>query len=75
MVHADQGLECTDYALQVKPAPKLIVAVDVSDDRLERAKKVLGNMPGADRLIFVNSTKCDDVTKTLMDLTEGHGYD
>ena len=69
------GLECTDYALQVKPAPKLIVAVDVSDDRLERAKKVLGNMPGADRLVFVNSAKCDDVTKTLMDLTNGHGYD
>lgn len=69
------GLECTDYALQVEPAPKRIVAVDVSEDRLERARKVLGNMPGAEKLIFVNSAKCEDVTKKLMDLTGGHGYD
>ena len=32
-------------------------------------------MPGAERLVFVNSAKCEDPTKKLMDLTEGHGYD
>ena len=38
--------------LQIKPAPKLIVAVDVSDDRLERAKKVLGNSAEAQYVVW-----------------------
>lgn len=35
------GLECIDYALQLEDAPSLVVAVDVSEDRLKRAEKLL----------------------------------
>lgn len=69
------GLECTDYALQMEEGPSRIIAVDVSDDRLERAAKVLGHMPGAEKLTFVNGTNTPNVVKELMDLTEGRGYD
>lgn len=69
------GLECTDYALQIEDGPQLVVAVDVSDERLERAGRMLKASGSSPKLVFVNSSKCEDPVKELMELTGGHGYD
>lgn len=69
------GLECIDYALQIENGAKLIVAVDVSDERIERAKKMLTVTDDKKELIFVNSSSLEDPVEELRKLTEGHGYD
>ncbi len=71
------GMECVDYGLQLENGSELIVAVDVSEDRIARAEKVLG--PRAEeygkQLVFVNAKKSADVIKELLELSGGHGYD
>lgn len=69
------GLECTDYALQLENGPKLVVAVDVSDERLERAGRMLKESEDSPRLVFVNAAKSENPLQELMDLTGGRGYD
>lgn len=69
------GLECIDYALQVDNGPSLIAAVDVSDERIARAEKMLKPEDGAKKLIFVNSSKLENPVEELRSLTEGRGYD
>ncbi len=69
------GLECIDYALQIENGAKLIVAVDVSDERIERAKKMLKVTDGSKELIFVNGSGLENPVEELRKLTGGHGYD
>ena len=69
------GLECIDYALQIDNGPSLIVAVDVSDERIARAEKMLKPEDDTKKLIFVNSGKLEDPVEELRALTAGYGYD
>ena len=70
------GLECIDYALQLDDAPSLVVAVDVSEDRLKRAEKLLSKKAQKDtKIVFVNSNKYEDSTSKLMELSDYEGYD
>lgn len=69
------GLECIDYALQLEHGPKLVVAVDVTKDRLERAEKMLSPRAGDKKLVFINASESEDIIKDLLDLTDGHGFD
>ncbi len=69
------GLECTDYALQIEEGPRLVAAVDVSEERLERARKMLKPAGNGPELVFINAGKQEDIFQELMDLTGGKGYD
>lgn len=69
------GLECIDYALQIDNGASLIVAVDVSDERIERAERMLKPKDDTKKLIFVNSSKLENPVEELRALTAGHGYD
>ena len=69
------GLECLDQGLQNEDGSSMIVAVDVSEDRLARAEQVLRPRAGEKQLIFFNSTKSEDVVGDLLALTGGHGFD
>lgn len=69
------GLECIDYALQLEDGPSMVVAVDVTKDRLERAEKVLSPRANGKKLVFVNAAESEDIIKDLMDLTDQHGFD
>ncbi len=69
------GLECIDYALQIENGAKRIVAVDVSDERIQRAKKMLKVTDDSKELIFVNSSGLENPVEELRKLTGGHGYD
>lgn len=70
------GLECIDYGLQIEDGAGTIVAVDVTKDRLERAKKVLTprNTFGK-KLMFVNANDTKDLVGDLLKITDGHGFD
>lgn len=71
------GLECLDYGLQLEDGPELIVAVDVTEDRLQRAEKVLGPRAEAygKKLVFFNPNCSENILDDLMKITDGHGYD
>lgn len=69
------GLECIDYGLQMEDGSDLIVAVDVTKERLERAEKILTPRRGKKKLIFVNANDSQDLVKDLMNFTDGYGYD
>lgn len=69
------GLECVDYALQLDPPAKLVVAVDVDSERLKRAEALLAPRAHKDtKLVFLDASACDDVCKELMSLSEEKGY-
>ena len=69
------GLECLDQALAKEDGAAVVVAVDVTEDRLARAEKVLAPRANGKKLIFFNANKSDDVIADLMAITDGHGYD
>lgn len=69
------GLECTDYALHMEHGPGLVVAADISDERLKRAKQMLRTDDGGPELVLINTSECKDTVRELMELTGGHGYD
>lgn len=70
------GLECTDYALQLENPASLVVAVDVSTDRLTRAQSLLAPKANkATTAVFLNSSEYEDATAKLMELSGGTGYD
>ncbi len=68
------GLAAIDYALQLENGPALIVAVDVSEERIARAKTVL-TVPDNKQLVFFNAASSSDVVQDLRNLTKGAGYD
>ncbi len=72
------GLGAIDYALQLDNPMKVLVVTDVSQDRIDRARRVLPESMAAKRgieLIYINPNDHEDQHKALMDLTDGHGYD
>lgn len=69
------GLECVDYGLQMKDGARMIVAVDVTEERLARAEKVLTPRNTYNKqLKFVNG-KDKNLIENLIELTNGHGFD
>jgi len=58
------GLAAIDYALQLENGPALIVAVDVSEERIARAQTVL-TVPDNKQLVFFNAASSSN----------GAGYD
>lgn len=72
------GLGAIDYLMQSDRHPKLVVVTDLSEDRIERAKKVLPIEVAKEKgitLIYHNPNNFEESTKTLMDYTDGYGYD
>lgn len=70
------GLECIDYALQLENGPSKIVAVDVSEERLSRAKKMFDLASGNQKeLLFLNAGEYADVVQKLREINGGKGYD
>ncbi|TQI68205.1 zinc-binding dehydrogenase [Clostridium sp. KNHs216] len=68
------GLAAIDYALQLENGPALIVAVDVSEERIARAQTVL-TVPDNKQLVFFNAASSSDVVQDLRNLSNGAGYD
>ncbi|AMC93340.1 L-sorbose 1-phosphate reductase [Erysipelothrix larvae] len=72
------GLGAIDYAGALEKKPKMVVVTDISQDRLDRAKKVLPETKMKEKgieLVYFNPNDYDDDEQALMDLTNGHGYD
>ncbi len=72
------GLGAVTYGIQFENRPKRIVVTDISDERIENARQRLPESKAAENgveLIYINTAKVDDPVKTLMDLTDGQGYD
>ncbi|GCF95700.1 L-sorbose 1-phosphate reductase [Enterococcus florum] len=75
------GLEAIDYAVHMENGAKMVVAVDTSTDRLQRAQKVLpieeAQKAGVE-LIYHNPNDWKDPQESeaaLLALTKGQGYD
>lgn len=72
------GLGAIDYAGAIEKKPKKVVVTDISNDRLERAKQILSEESMKARgveLVYFNPNDYEDDEKSLMELTDGHGYD
>ncbi len=73
------GLGAIDYAVHCDRKPGLLVVTDIDDARLARAESLyppaeIESKEGV-KLVFLNTAKCEDADKALMDLTGGKGYD
>lgn len=72
------GLAAIDYVIHCDRRPAMLVVTDISEDRLQRAKALLGtdeaNKFGVD-LKFINTGQVDDPVGTLRALTGDKGYD
>jgi threonine dehydrogenase-like Zn-dependent dehydrogenase len=72
------GLGAISYSLAMKNKPARVVVTEVSDDRLDRARKLLSPEDAKKKgieLIYVNTASSQDPESDLMKLTDGHGYD
>lgn len=72
------GLGAIDYALHCDRRPSLVVVTDIDDARLARAAQLYPVEDAAKdgiKLTYLNTAKCEDADKALMDLTDGTGYD
>lgn len=72
------GLGAIDYALHCDRRPGLLVVTDVSESRLERAQKLFTQEEAEKcgvKLVFVNPMKETDSVETMMQLSDGTGYD
>lgn len=72
------GLGAVDYALHGDRRPGLIVVTDVDEARITRAKAIFdpaeAKRAGID-LLFVNTSKIEEVPQYLRGLTGGTGFD
>jgi len=72
------GMGAIDYAIHCDRKPGLLVVTDIDDARLERASKIL-TVEEAEKngvkLIYLNTSKIDNVVQYLISLTDGKGYD
>lgn len=72
------GLGAAEYPLYAGNKPSRLVVTDVDSGRLHRAERLLSpelaEKSGVE-LCYINPRNHDDVYKTLMDITDGHGYD
>lgn len=72
------GLGAVDYALHCDRKPGFLVVTDVSEERLERARRIFTEEEAQKcgvELIFVNTKDLDNVPEYLKSLTGGKGYD
>lgn len=72
------GLGAIDYAGALTKKPKKIVVTDISEERIERAKRILSSASMAKRgieLVYVNPNDYDDAEQALLALSDAHGYD
>ncbi|QRN86376.1 zinc-binding dehydrogenase [Clostridia bacterium] len=72
------GLGAIDYIIHSDRRPGRVVVVDINEERLATAKKVLTVEEAAKNgveLAYINSNELDDPVAYLMDLTEGTGFD
>ncbi len=72
------GLGAIDYALHCDRKPGLLVVTDIDDERLDRASCLFPPAKAAEqgvKLLYVNTAKEQDSTASLMELTDGKGYD
>lgn len=72
------GMGAVSYGLYTQNKPKKIVITDISDARIEDAKKKISPKEAALKgveLIYINTAKLEEPYKTLMELTDHHGYD
>lgn len=72
------GLGAIDYALHCDRKPSLLVVTDIDDTRLDRARSLFTQEEAEKqgvKLHFINTMKEVDSVKTLMDLSDGEGYD
>lgn len=71
------GIGAIDYALHGPYAPRLVVAVDVNAERLERLQRLFPPEEArarGTRLVFLDATSVD-AESALLDLVDGEGYD
>jgi L-sorbose 1-phosphate reductase len=71
------GIGAIDYALHGPYQPRLVVAVDVNQERLERLRTLFPPEEAearGTRLVFLDATGVD-VTQALLELVDGRGYD
>ncbi|HEV2797419.1 MAG TPA: zinc-binding dehydrogenase [Nocardioides sp.] len=71
------GIGAIDYALHGPYQPRLVVAVDVNAERLERLRRLFPPEEAAERgtrLVFVDATAVD-AGEVLGELSDGQGYD
>ncbi len=71
------GLGAIDYALHCDRKPSLLVVTDIDDARLDRARSLFTQEEAEKqgvKLHFINTMKEADAVKTLMNLSDGEGY-
>jgi threonine dehydrogenase-like Zn-dependent dehydrogenase len=72
------GLGAIDYALHCDRRPGLLVVTDIDDERLDRAACLFtpeeAEKQGI-KLVYVNTSKYQDSTAHLKELTGGEGFD
>lgn len=72
------GLGTIDLLLHMQPRPAMIVASDIDQDRIDRAKAVLSPGYAAEKgvtLHYVNTAGMKDPAEKLKSLTGGKGFD
>jgi L-sorbose 1-phosphate reductase len=72
------GLGAVSYGIHFKNTPKRIIVTDINDGRIARAREVISPEYAAGygiELEYLNTAHMENPWQTLMDITEGHGYD
>jgi L-sorbose 1-phosphate reductase len=72
------GLGAIDLAIHGAKKPGLLVVTDIDDSRLNRANEIYSVEEAAKngvKLVYLNTGKLVDPVQTLIDLTQGKGYD
>lgn len=72
------GLGAVSYALSMENKPKMVVVTDISEERIEHAKKVISVEEAAQKgvkLLYINTSNINKEVEKLLSLTDGKGYD
>lgn len=72
------GLGAVSYALAMENKPGMIVVTDISEERIEHAKKVISVEEAARKgvkLLYINTSNINKEVEELLSLTDGKGYD
>lgn len=72
------GLGAVSYGIHFENTPKRIIVTDINDGRIARAEEVISPEYAAGygiELQYLNTAHMENPWQTLMDVTEGHGYD
>lgn len=72
------GLGAVSYALAMENKPDMVVVTDISEERIEHAKKVISVEEAAQKgvkLLYINTSNINKEVEELLSLTDGKGYD